>query len=465
MAATARPLAIEHVTLVDGLGGPPLEDATLVFREGRVQHAGPTARVPVPEDCERLDGRGRWLIPGLVDLHVHIMNTGVESLPLWLANGVTTVRDIGGDAELLVRLRGEIASGARPGPRLFTHGPMIDGSPSGFRASAQVGVTQGTFQQMWSEVGSEADAVAEAERLLAAGVDGLKLYQLLPPESLRAILRHVDGRVPVTGHLTRTRASDAIAAGISQLEHNLVTPYNDVCRPEDRTPDGAGWHTPGFLLKVHEGWSRADLNAAHVQAFIEQIVASGVYYDPTLMWGTNALALEETEEEQGERYLSPTMRRRREMQAEAARHAGRPAGPPQAGDPALLQASAERQTEFVSRLIEAGAAVVAGTDVGALPGIAGYSLHRELRWLVRLGMRPQQAIETAARRAAAALRRADDQGTLAPGQRADAVLLDADPLAEIRNTRRIHWVFKDGVTYDPAALLAEYERETAAATP
>jgi imidazolonepropionase-like amidohydrolase len=462
MVATSRALAIEHVTLIDGRGGPPLADATVVFRDGRVQHAGAAARLPIPQDSERLDGRGRWLIPGLVDLHVHVTNCGAESLSLWLANGITTVRDIGGNAEWLVQLRGELASGERTGPRLFTHGPMIDGAPSGFRQAAQMGGAP-TFERMWAEVDGPDAAVAEVDRLLAAGVDGLKLYQLLPLEPLQAILRHVDGRIPVTGHLTRTRASDAIAAGINCLEHNFVTPYNDVCRPEDRTPDGSGWQVPGFILRVHEGWARADLDAPYVQAFIEQVVVSGVYYDPTMMWGTNALALEETEE-QGERYLSPTMRRRREMQAEAARRAGRPPGPVQVGDDALLRASAERQTEFVSRLIAAGAAVMAGTDVGALPGIAGYSLHRELRWLVRLGMTPKQATETATRRAAEALRRADDQGTLAPGQRADAVLLDADPLADIRNTRRIHRVFKDGTAYDPAALLAEYERETAAAT-
>jgi hypothetical protein len=444
------PFAIRGVTLIDGTGAPPLPGATVLVNGERIEAVGPDAVLPVPDGVEVLDGAGRWLIPGLVDLHVHVNLCGPESLPLWLANGVTSVRDIGGAVTQQTVWRAELAAGKRVGPRLFTHGPMIDGAPSGYRA----GMAASTFEQLWSEVDSPEAGVAEVDRLLAAGVDGLKFYQLLPVETLRAMLRHVDGRVPVTGHLTATRASDAILAGINCLEHNFVTPYNDICRPEDRTAPGEGWQTPGFILKVHEGWARADLDAAHARRFVDLVAESGVYYDPTMTWGTAALALDETEEEQGERYVSPTMRARREQQA--ARRAQAPVI-----DPALLRVSAERQVALVSRLIDAGALVMAGTDTGALAGIPGFTLHRELRWLVRAGMPPMTAIARATRVAAEALRRADDQGTIRPGRRADLVLLDADPLADIRNTRRIHRVVKDGRVYDPAALLAEYERTTA----
>ena len=460
MAAHPDPVAIEHVTLIDGSGAPTLADATILVENGRVHWAGPALRAPSAARHTAIDGRGKWAIPGLVDLHVHVANCGVETLPLWLANGVTTIRDIGGHTETQVRWRAELAAGTRLGPRLFTHGPMIDGAPSPFGR-----MPEGNFERLWSEVDGPEAGEAEVDRLLALGVDGLKFYQMLPPGPLRAMLRRVDGRVPVTGHLTRTRASEAIGAGINCLEHNFVTPYNDVCRPEDHTPEGWGWHTPGFIPKIHEGWSRADLDAPYVRQFVELLAGSGVYYDPTMTWGTAPLAVEQTDEERGEQYESPTMRRRRELQAQrlqaaAAQGQGRGAVAP--GDPALLQASAERQVEFVSRLIEAGAAVMAGTDTGALQGVPGFTLHRELRWLVRAGMSPKAMIETATRRAAEALRRADDQGTIAAGQRADLVVLDADPLADIRNTRRIHLVMKDGRLYDPATLFAEYERAVSA---
>jgi imidazolonepropionase-like amidohydrolase len=451
-------LAITNVTLLDGSGAAPLADATVLVRDGRVEFAGPSSRVDSLDGRTTIDGRGRWLVPGLVDMHVHVDNCGAESLPLWLANGITTIRDIGGNVESQIALRAELAAGTRVGPRLFTHGPLIDGAPSGFGLAPA-----GGFDRLWVEVDGPDAGIAEVDRLLAAGVDGLKLYQGLPVDTLRAMLLRVDGRVPVTGHLTRTRASDAIAAGINCLEHNFVTPYNDICHPEDRTPDGWGWHNPAFIPKVHEVWSRADLNSASVRRFVESIVASGVYYDPTMTWGTAALALEETDEEGGERYVSPTMRRRREAQAQRLRAVAEARGnaPPAPPDNGLLHASAERQVEFVGRLIEAGAAVLAGTDTGALQGIPGFTLHRELRWLVRAGMSPKAALETATGRAAQALRRADDQGTIRPGRRADLLVLDADPTADIRNTRRIHRVIKDGTVYDPVALLAQYERDTA----
>jgi len=432
-------LAVRDVTLIDGIGGPPLDHANVLVSGERIVAAGPAAQTPVPEGTPLLEGAGKWLIPGLVDLHVHVNLCGLEALPLWLRTGVTSVRDIGGSIESLIPARAELAAGTREGPRLFTHGPMIDGSPSGFGA-----LPGGSFERLWSEVDRPEAARAEADRLLAAGVDGLKLYQGLPLESVRALLAHVGGRVPVTGHLTRTRASDAVRAGINCLEHNFVTPYNDVCRPEDRTAEGAGWHTPGFITRVHRGWANADLNAPHVREFIALLAESGVYYDPTLTWGTSALALEETEAEQGERHLTPTMQRRRELLA------GRRAAALGATADSL-RASAEKQLEFVSRLIEAGVLVMAGTDTGALEGIPGFTLHRELRYLVRCGMTPKLALERATRVAAEALRRADDQGTVRPGQRADLVLLDADPLAEIRNTLRVSRVVKDGRVYEPLA--------------
>jgi hypothetical protein len=335
---------------------------------------------------------------------------------------------------------------------------MLDGIPSGFRVTAAT-----AFDGTWRELDGSVAAEAEVDRLLAAGVDGLKLYQMLPPESVHAVLRRVDGRVPVTGHLTRTRASEAVAAGIAGLEHNFVTPYNDICRPEDRTPEDAGWHTRGFITQVHQGWSRADLDAPHVRAFIDLLVQSRVCHDPTMTWGTAAIAFDETEDERGERYLSPTMRARQSEQEERIRatvaRGGSPALPP---DPALLRASAERQMEFVGRLHDAGGLVMAGTDAGALAGIPGFSLHRELRWLVRAGLSPLDALTRATHCAAEALRRAGDQGSIRPGRRADLVLLDADPLSDIRNTRAIHRVIKDGRFYDPAALLATYEHDVAA---
>lgn len=440
-------LAIQNVTLIDGTGAPPRPRTTVLIAAKRIVAVGPEAAIPIPPGTETLDATGRWLIPGLTDMHVHVNLCGEEAFPLWLANGVTSIRDIGGNVPAQVPWRAELAAGTRPGPRLFIYGPMIDGAPSTF-----AGEPGGTFEQLWSEVDSPEAGIAEIDRLLAEGVDGFKFYQNLPVHSLRPMLAHVGGRVPVTGHLCATFASDAIRARIACLEHNMLTPFNDVCRPEDRTPPGWTMRTPGFWAKVHEGWARANLAAPHARAFIELLAAAGTAYDPTASLGTNGLALEETDEESGQAHITPALRATRERNAARARAAGAP--PPQP-DPALLRASAERQMEMITRVHEAGGVVVAGTDTGAVqPLIPGFSLHRELRWLVRAGLTPLEAITAATGRAAAVLRRADDQGTVRPGRRADLVVLDADPLADIRNTRRIHRVVKDGRLYDPAALLA-----------
>src|SRR3712207_6731724 len=112
-------LAIRGATLIDGTEAPPLPEATVLIAGERIAAVGPSARVPVPEGAEVLEAAGKWLIPGLVDMHVHGNNCGVEALPLWLANGVTTIRDIGGDIARLIPLRGELAEGARIGPRLL----------------------------------------------------------------------------------------------------------------------------------------------------------------------------------------------------------------------------------------------------------------------------------------------------------------------------------------------------------
>lgn len=440
-------LAIQNVTVIDGTGAAPRSPMNVLVAGERIVAIGADATTPIPPGTATVDGRGRWLIPGLTDMHVHVNLCGAEALPLWLANGVTSIRDIGGNVSTQLPWRAELAAGARTGPRLFVYGPMIDGTPSTF-----AGDPGGTFQQLWAEVdGPEAGARA-IDRLLAAGVDGFKFYQNLPLTSLRPMLAHVDGRAPVTGHLCATLASDAIRAGIACLEHNMLTPFNDVCRPEDRTPPGWTMRTPGFWAKVHAGWARADLSAPHARAFIELLAASGAAYDPTASLGTNGIGLEETDVEAGQAHVTPTLRAGRERNAARARAAGAPAPPP---DPALLRASGERQLELIARIHEAGGMIVAGTDTGAVqPLVPDFSLHRELRWLVRAGLSPLEAITAATGRAAAVLRRADDQGAIRPGRRADLVLLDADPLADIRNTHRIHRVVKDGQVYDPAEILA-----------
>ncbi len=264
----AEALIIHDVALIDGTGTPPLEHAAIAIEGGRVAAVGPASEVPQPEGAEVSDGRGLWAVPGLIDTHVHVQLVGAEALPVFLALGLTTIRDLGGALDLLVEARRSLEEGAA-GPRLLFAGPMIDGDPP-------------TLPMLPRPTSDAEAAVGAGREHLEAGADAIKLYTTLPPESLRRCIQQVDGRVPVTGHLGRTLASEAMEAGINGLEHALLTPYNDLAPEELRTAPGEVMLTPGFWQKVNEGWLQADIDSDRAQRWIELLVERDVSFCPTL---------------------------------------------------------------------------------------------------------------------------------------------------------------------------------------
>ena len=260
-------LLVRGVTLIDGTGAPPLESADVRIEDGRIVSIGQGGG-GATDAAEVIDGRGRWAVPGLMDTHVHLELVGPESLPVFLALGLTTIRDLGGALDSLLHARRSLEDGAI-GPRLLFSGPMIDGDPPTW--------------PLLPVASADADAaVAAVDRHLAAGADAIKLYTTLPPESLRRCIERVGGRVPVTGHLGRTLASEAMEAGINGLEHVLLTPYNDFAPDELRTAPGEVMATPGFWQKVYKGWLRADLDSDRSRRWIDLLVTRDVSLCPTL---------------------------------------------------------------------------------------------------------------------------------------------------------------------------------------
>ena len=423
-------LIIRDVAFIDGTGAPAVERAAVAIEDGRIAAAGPAADVPEPEGAEVIEGEGLWAVPGLIDTHVHLELVGPETLPLFLALGLTTIRDLGGALDLLVRARRDLEAGA-VGPRLLFTGPMVDGEPP-------------TFPTLVRPTSDAEAAVRAVQEDLDAGADAIKLYTTLPLESLRRCIEQVGGRVPVTGHLGRTLASEAMEAGINGLEHALLTPYNDLAPDELRTAPDETMMSPSFWPKLNEGWRRADLASEKARRWIDLLVERDVSLCPTLTVGAG---LEPDEEEMryaprvAERWLEATRQR------EAQRL------PPEARE-RVRQVHVKLQ-ELVGRVHQAGGRVVAGTDTGAVRSLVpGFALHRELSFLSSAGLSNMEVLRAATARAAEALRR-PDLGTIEGGKRADLLLLRRNPLEDLGALREIERIVHDGRVFDPAELLAQ----------
>ena len=444
---TAEYLLVEGGTLIDGTAAKPLAGAAVLIAGGDIIDAGPAARVGTRPECataERLDARGLWIIPGLIDSHIHAALTGFESMPVFLACGVTTVRDVGGPLDIMTDTRDRLDAGETAGPRFIFCGPLIDGDPPSFPSG------------LLPIIASTPDAAAAADladECIARGAGAIKLYFRLPRESLRAAIARVAGRVPVTGHLGRTRASEAVEDGINCFEHVVVTIYNDVVREEDRfdaVRDSMA--DPNFWIKLHEGWARADLDGRGAQSLLEAMRASDVTLDPTLditaLVGARAAA-----EDPSLRHIRPELRQLWEMRRQAS-------GPRPEADPAIARAGHAACGDFVRRYHELGGRVIAGTDVGAVPHLVpGFSLHGELRMLVAAGLSPAAALRAATLDAAKALRIEAETGSIEPGKAADLVLLEGNPLEDIAHVASIREVVRKGVRYRPSDLLPHEGRK------
>ena len=452
-APGSRPLALVGGNVWDATRAEPAS-ATVLIKGERIAAVGPD--VAVPDDAERIDAAGRTVMPGLIDMHVHVMLCGEDSLLGFLGTGVTSVRDVGGDPDVLLPMREALAAGQRVGPRLFVYGPMLDGDPSIFGRAA-AGLSKLTRVSATVDEG-----VSTVRELLERGVDGIKLYAGLRPDLVEAMIKAADHRVPVAAHLGRTWASEAIDAGVDTLEHVHATLYQDVVRPEDRhSREGGNGAMPNYWTWLTEGWARADLDADYVARFIDKIVSSEVAVSPTTVLCTGGMCTMEAADEPGQVYRPRQMtertrqgQERMQKLREAAEREGRELPARRAVDPELGQRAKANELEFLHRLHSAGGSIAPGTDVGAAPlQVPGFSLHRELALLVEGGL-PNADVLAAATRGAAALLRSDAElGTLEPGKRADVLVIDGDPLTDIHATRKVEHVVKDGRLHRPQELL------------
>jgi imidazolonepropionase-like amidohydrolase len=387
-----RTFALAGARLIDGSGRPPIDNAVVVVRGGRVAAAGPRASTPVPAGMRVLDVSGAVIAPGLWDMHAHAAQ--IEWLPAYLAAGVTTIRDMGGETPFLTAMRDSIASGKGLGPRVLLAG-LVDGDAAGaFGAVVAATPEQGR---------------AIVDRYKAAGFDQMKLYSLLRPDVVSAIIvrAHQLG-MSVTGHVpTAFGLAKAVAAGMDHVAH---LPIN------------------------------GDPQYPQTRAAIEMLARHKTVIDPTLPWtellghapGTPLESFEPGFAHAPPALVANYRSVKNDTDATAARRRVRDA------------------ETMVKALFDAGVPIVAGTD-GALPG---YSLLRSIEMYVDAGMTPMQAIESATRVAAASMGLGKDTGTIEAGKRADMIVLNADPLVQIANIRKLRWVVANGRILEPSRLWA-----------
>ncbi len=428
-------VALVGATLIDGSGGPALPDAVVVVRKGRVESVGARGGFELPERTTELDLTGRWIIPGLIDAHVHLTDgtAGVLdwSLLRYLAWGVTTVRDVHGGLETVLELREVLNRGSEPGPRMYAAGAEIDGLPTTYADA--IGANR------------PKDARRGVDRLVNAGTDFVKVYTRTDPALLRAVLDEAGTfNLRVTGHLGLTDALTAARGGLAAIEHLSGV-------PEAASAD------PSSLYAAHyrsffAGWTAferawAGLDSAALDRVARELARTQVIAVPTLILHETFSRLDDPAvlEESSLAHVPEDAKRLWNVPDMVARAGWT------ADDFAAFRRSRGKQDLFLRRFDAAGGKIAAGTDAANQMLIPGYSLHREMELLVGAGFSPRDAI-LAATRNGALLLGVDTLGLIAPGKVADLVVLSRDPLDDIRNTLAIEQVMSRGTLLSPDSL-------------
>jgi imidazolonepropionase-like amidohydrolase len=414
-----KPVVIEHARLFDAATMTMRPGTTVVFTQQRIVAVGPDGSVPIPAAAERIDAAGRTLLPGLWDMHTH---PDLDSGPLFLAAGVTSVRDMAAEPDKPAQLR-PFDTGEAIGPRVVYAG-IIDGDGP-FRAPTRV--LAGTPDQ----------ARRAVQDMHAAGFGLVKVYSSMDPALVPVIAAeaHAAG-MRVGGHVPAfMTAEQAVRAGYDEIQHMNMLFLNFLY---DKVQDT---RTPARFSTVAEHAASIDLQSAQVQAFLQLLAQRHVTVDPTL-------GVFESLFEDRPGVVGPGMAAVADRMPPLVRRSLLEGGlPVPAGSEARYQAALPQMQRMLLALRAAGVAIVAGTD--ALPG---FTLPRELELYVQAGIPAPEVLRLATLDAARHAGRGAELGSVEPGKLADMILVDGDPGRNIGDVRRVRLVVKDGAIYDPDAL-------------
>jgi len=407
-------LAIVGATLIDGTGTAPISDSAVVIQKGRIVAAGPRNKVRIPRHSHIVQGSGKTILPGLWDMHAHFEQ--VEWGPIYLAAGVTTVRDCGNEFEFITAVRDAVAQGRGLGPRLLLAG-VVDGSgPLG------LGVER---------VDTPEQARDWVDRYHAAGFQQMKIYSSVKLEELKAVAdeAHRLG-MTVTGHVPEgLTAFQTVEAGQDQINHvhYIMDIMHDPFPKEMSRPDRM------------KAVAALDLDSDSAKKALTFLKEHHTIVDPTMALFelfTATTAKPPASFEPGVNKIAPEL-------AEQLTDVE-----PPNDRSALMEKVFQKELGAVGALHRAGIPVVAGTD----QAVPGHSLHREIELYVQAGFSPMEAIQAATIVPARAMGLEKESGTIEKGKRGDLILIDGDPLTDIRNTRNVEYVFTNGVMYHTPEL-------------
>ncbi|HEV2992084.1 MAG TPA: amidohydrolase family protein [Candidatus Angelobacter sp.] len=427
-------LAIINVSVVDVTGSPVRPGMTVIIKDGRIVGISKTAKHAFPMNTKIVDARNKFLIPGLWDMHVHtifgdwIPGGKDVSLPLFVANGITGIRDMGGDLDTLLQWRSQISAGAILGPRMIIAGPMLDGPKSRFPSSISIATAQ--------------EGRKAVDDLKAKGVDFIKVQSFITRDGYFAVADEAKKLgITFVGHVPDSiRATESIDAGQKSIEH-LTGIFEGASTAEDSFIQGSR-KGPKRYLDTY-----TDTLAA---ALISRMARSHTWLVPTLVWERGQWLIDDIDYSHNAdlKYAPASWQHKswpsftKGILAEL-----------DTDEVSVRRRFVQKEFEIVNAMRKAGVPILAGTDTAAAVAVLpGFSLHTELECFVQAGFTPLEALQTATVNPAKFLGLQSEMGTVEKGKLANLVLLDANPLEDIRNTRKIAAVILNGRLLDRAEL-------------
>jgi imidazolonepropionase-like amidohydrolase len=436
--ARSQPIIITNVTVIDVASGTERPNQSVLIDGERIREVGPSSRVSVPRSARRLDGRGKFVIPGMWDMHVHALQSAdiarqQRVFDLFLAHGVTGIRDMGSHSDTLRVIRAQVAeSRFRLAPRIVAAGPLLDGPR--FRWSQAVA---------WHVTNTD-EARRAVDSLKALPVDFLKIYGSLSRDVFFAVAaRAREVGLPLAGHVPLSITSaEAVEAGQISIEHNAMY-LTDVCVDSASVRMNRAlnrWTREGYTAWYSERLAYGEArNVSACRAHYARLRERNVHLVPTVV-----LELRDRRA-----LTSPAFALLDSAERMACENTVK-----------SIEATADSlRTHFFASFLNdlkeqhaAGVPLLAGSDLPNACLAPGASLHDELAALVQAGLAPHEALAAAITRPAAFLKTEDRHGRIAAGYLADLVMLDASPLRDINNVRRIHAVMTNGHVLERAEL-------------